>query len=51
MKWIKLESELPEQEVPVLLYIDCCGRKQILMGNSDVTEEWNEYLKNLGNCG
>ncbi len=32
MKWIKLESELPEQEVPVLLYIDCSGRKQIVIG-------------------
>jgi hypothetical protein len=22
-----------------------------VIGNSDVTAEWNEYLKNLGNCG
>lgn len=32
MKWIELESKLPEQEVPVLLYIDCSGRKQIVIG-------------------
>ncbi len=32
MKWIKLESELPEQETPVLLYIESAGRMQILMG-------------------
>lgn len=46
MKWINQEDELPEQEVPVLIYIMCSGRKQILMGAYSEDEHgkvWYDY--------
>ena len=37
--------------LPDFLYKDTYGTKIGFHGDTEVSEEWNNYLKKLGNCG
>jgi hypothetical protein len=37
--------------LPDFLYKDTYGTKIGFHGDKEVSEEWNNYLKKLGNCG
>jgi hypothetical protein len=37
--------------LPDFLYKDDFGIKIGYQGDTEVSEEWNDYLKKLGNCG
>lgn len=37
--------------LPDFLYKDTYGTKIGYHGDTEVSEEWNDYLKKLGNCG
>jgi hypothetical protein len=37
--------------LPYFLYKDDFGIKIGYHGDTEVSEEWNDYLKKLGNCG